>query len=123
MRGQLSEEAQEPLAELAERFTAVCESAVDPLEVASALEFEGVSDAAARTEYEVPDVFTLARLLYARVPRNPVKPAAEPDPWQTSRPLLHGLLYALPAACFPAAGALLGGPGVLPALVVALLSG
>jgi len=112
-----------PLEELAQRFAAVCESAVDPLEVASALEFDGVSDRAARTEYEVPDVFTLARLLYARVPRKPAAPAAEPDPWQASRPVLHGLLYALPAVCFPAVGALLAGPGVLPALVVALLSG
>jgi hypothetical protein len=57
------------------------------------------------------------------VPRKPARPAAEQDPWQASRPLLHGLLYALPAACFPAAGALLVGRGVLPALVVALLSG
>jgi hypothetical protein len=36
-------------------------------------------------------------------------------------PLLHGLLYALPAVCFPAAAGLLGGPGVLPTLVLALL--
>ena len=111
------------LAELAVRFATVCESAVDPLEIASALEFEGISDRAARADYEVEDVFALARLLYTRVPRKPAKPAAEPDPWLNSRPVLHGLLYALPAACFPAAGALLAGPGVLPALVVALLTG
>jgi hypothetical protein len=115
-------EGRPPLDILAERFAAVCESAVDPLEVASALEFDGVSDRAARAAYDVPDVFTLARLLYARVPRKPAPPAAEPDPWQASQPLLHGLLYALPAVCFPAAVALLVGPGVLPALFVALLS-
>ena len=111
-----------PLEELAERFRAVCESAVDPLEVASALEFDGFSDRMARVGYDVADVFALARLLYARVLRRPAEPAAE-DSWPASRPLLHGLLYALPAACFPAAGALLVGPGVLPVLVVALLSG
>ena len=115
-------EGRPPLDILAERFAAVCESAVDPLEVASALEFDGVSDRAARAGYDVPDVFTLARLLYARVPRRPAPPEAEPDPWQASQPLLHGLLYALPAVCFPAAVALLVGPGVLPALFVALLS-
>jgi hypothetical protein len=123
MSSQSAVENPEPLERLAQRFAAICESAVDPLEVASALEFDGVSDRTARIEYAVPDVFTLARLLYARVPRKPAPPAAEPDPWQASRPLLHGLLYALPAVCFPAVGALLAGPGVLPALVVALLSG
>jgi hypothetical protein len=115
-------ESRSPLEILTERFAAVCESAVDPLEIASALEFDGVSDRAARAGYNVPDVFTLGRLLYARVPRKPAPPEAEPDPWRASRPLMHGLLYALPAVCFPAAGALLVGPGVLPALVIALLS-
>ena len=37
------------------------------------------------------------------------------------RPLLHGLIYALPAACFPAAAGLLHGPAVVPTLVLALL--
>ena len=111
------------LAELASRFAAICESAVDPLEVASALEFDGISDRTARAAYGMPDVFALARLLYARVPRKPAPPAAQPDPWQASRPLLHGLLYALPALGFPAAGTVLAEPEVLPVLVIALLSG
>ncbi len=53
----------------------------------------------------------------------PAAPAPATDPWQVNRlrPLLHGLLYALPAVCFPAAAGLLGGPGVLPTLVLALL--
>jgi hypothetical protein len=117
-----SGEASGPLAELADRFRAVCRSAVDPLEVASALEFDGVSDRAARTEYGVPDVFALARQLYAQVPRDPAPAAPEPDPWR-ARPLAHGLLYAVPAVCFPAAGTLLVGPHVLRVLVIALLSG
>ena len=111
-----------PLAELAERFRAVCKSAVHPLEVASALEFDGVSDRAARAEYDVPDVFELAELLYAQVPRDPAPPAEEPDLWR-ARPVSHGLLYAVPAVCFPAAGTLLVGPHVLRVLVIALLSG
>lgn len=111
------------VAALCEKFGPVCASAVDPLEVASALEFEGYGDRLAREEYGVRDVFALAQALYRRVPRNPRDPEPTPDPWQQSRwrPLLHGLLYAMPAVCFPAAGALLAGPGVLPALVVALL--
>ena len=111
-----------PLDELAERFRRVCESAVDPLEVASALEFDGVSDRAARAEYDVPDVFALARQLYAQTVRDPSPPAVEPDPWR-ARPMAHGLLYALPAVCFPAAGTLLVGSHVLRTLVIALLTG
>jgi hypothetical protein len=110
------------VAALAEKFARVCESAVDPLEVASALEFEGYGDRAAREDYGVRDVFALANVLYRRVPRSPAEPEPTPDPWQISRlrPLLHGLLYAMPAVCFPAVGGLLAGDGVLPTLVVAL---
>ena len=111
------------VAALCEKFGDVCESAVDPLEVASALEFEGYGDRSAREDYGVRDIFALAQAMYRRVPRNPRDPEPVPDPWQLGRmrPLLHGLLYAMPAVCFPAAGAFLAGPGVLPALVVALL--
>ncbi|HEY6791895.1 MAG TPA: hypothetical protein VI365_31720 [Trebonia sp.] len=112
------------LDELCQHFIAVCESAVDPLEISSALEFDGVTDQGAREQYGFPDVFTLASELYRRVPRRPAEPAPQPDPWQGSplRPALHGLLYGLPAVCYPAAAGLLGGPHVLPALVVALLA-
>ncbi|WP_300612515.1 hypothetical protein [Trebonia sp.] len=111
--------------ELCARFATVCESAVDPFEVASALEFEGVSDRTATAEYGLEDVFALARVLYEEIPRQPAEPEPVPDPWPHGplRLMLHGLLYALPAVCFPAAGGLLAGPGVLPTLVVALLTG
>lgn len=110
--------------DLARRMATVCESAVSPLEIASALEFNGISDRAARESYGADDVFALARELYDRVPRRPA-PAPDDDGPAPSRlrPLLHGALYALPAACFPAARPLLGGPGVLAALVTALLTG
>lgn len=112
------------VAALCEKFGTVCESAVDPLEVASALEFDGYSDNSVWDQYGVNDVFALARAMYRRVPRRPADPAPAEEPWRTSRfrPLLHGLLYALPAVCFPAAAGLLGGPGVLPTLVLALLA-
>jgi hypothetical protein len=111
------------VAALCEQFSAICESAVDPLEVASALEFDGFSDNSVRREYGVDDVFALARAMYQRVPRRPASPAPAPDPWQAPRlrPLLHALLYALPAVCFPAAAGLLHGPGVVATLVLALL--
>ncbi len=119
---QLAGTGNAPLGELCERFGEVCASAVDPLEIASALEFDGVSDRTARAEYGADDVFALARLLYARVPRRPYR-VPWPAPVPVTRTLLHGLLYAAPAVFFPAAAALLVGRGVLPALVMALLAG
>jgi hypothetical protein len=112
------------VAELCAEFSEVCESAVDPLEIASALEFEGLSDQAVQVRYGYRDVFALAQEMYSLVPRHPAEPEPLSDPWQTSRlrPALHGLLYGLPAICFPAAAGLLGGPGVLITLVVALLA-
>jgi len=109
--------------ELCAQFTLVCESAVDPLEICCALEFEGWSDKAVRDRYGVPDVFALAEQLYLRVPRRPAEPDQAPDPWQiaTARPALHGLLYGLPTVCFPAAAGLLTGPGVVTLLIVVSL--
>ncbi len=113
----------EPPDALFEELRRVCESAVDPLEVASALEFEGLNDTMAQRRYGYADVFELADELYRRVPRRPAEAPPPPDPWQFGklRPVLHGLLYGLPALCFLAAPKLLVGPGVIPMLVVALL--
>jgi hypothetical protein len=109
--------------ELCRQFAPVCESAVDPLEICCALEFEGWSDKAVRDSYGIADVFTLAEQMFLRVPRRPAEPDEPPDPWQvaTVRPALHGLLYGLPTVCFPAAAGLLAGPGVVGLLVVVSL--
>ena len=112
------------LAELCEQFILVCESAVDPLEISSALEFDGLNDQAVRERYGFSDVFALAEEMYRRVPRRPAEPEPVADPWRISkvRSAVHGLIFGLPAVCFLAATGLLNGPGVLRALVVALLS-
>jgi len=112
------------IAELCEQFAAVCESAVDPLEIASALEFEGLNDQTVRERYGAPDVFALGEEMYRLVPRRPAEPAPAGDPWRVSkfRPALHGLLYGLPTVCFTAAGGLLAGTGSFRILIVALLS-
>ena len=112
------------VAALCEEFGEVCESAVDPMEIASALEFEGLSDLAVRERYGYPHVFALASEMYVQVPRQPAEPPPPEDPWQVGRlqPMLHGLLYGLPAVCFPAAAVLLGGPGAHVILIVALLA-
>ena len=112
------------LEELCEQFVVVCESAVDPLEISSALEFAGLSDQAARKRYGASDVFALAEEMFRRVPRRPAEPEAQPDPWRSSkvRPALHGLLYGLPTICFLAATGLLAGSHVLIVLIVAQLT-
>ncbi|MGD0245660.1 MAG: hypothetical protein ABSB59_35785 [Streptosporangiaceae bacterium] len=112
------------LAELCEQFIGVCESAVDPLEISSALEFDGLNDQAARALYGFSDVFALGEEMYRRVPRRPAEPEPVADPWRISKlkSAMHGLIYGLPAVCFPAASGLLNGPGVLRVLVIALLS-
>jgi hypothetical protein len=112
------------IGELCERFLDVCESAVDPLEISSALEFDGLNDKAVRERYGLPDVFALAEEMHRRVPRRPSEPEPPADPWRSSilRPALHGLLYGLPTVFFPAATGLLAGRGVTTVLIVALLT-
>ena len=109
--------------ELCEEFLDVCESAVDPLEIASALEFDGLSDQTVRKRYGVSDVFALAGEMYRRVPRRPPEPEPAAELWPARKlgPALHGLLYGLPTVCFPAAVGLLTGRSVLSMLIVALL--
>ncbi|MBO0871307.1 MAG: hypothetical protein J2P15_22360, partial [Micromonosporaceae bacterium] len=109
--------------ELCEQMAPVCASAVDPLEVAAALEFEGLGDEAVRIRYGLPDVFALAQEMFQRVPREP----AEPEPTRRiertpAQAALRSLLYGLPAVCFPAAGGLLSGHSALTVLVVSVLA-
>ncbi len=80
------------------RLAAVCSSAVDPLEIAVALEVAGISHAVATNRYNRPDVFALARTLWSHIPMRPS--AAEPATLPRSgdrRDLARGLLYVLPA--------------------------
>ncbi|WP_051731600.1 hypothetical protein [Kitasatospora phosalacinea] len=85
----------DPVRELLDANRELCEQAVDPLEIAAALEDSGLAaDGAAR--YRHADVFGLAEELYARVPRRP--PAREPLP--PAEPL-----RALPLAALYGAGA------------------
>ena len=112
------------IADLCAEHVVICASAVDPLEIASALEFDGISDNIAAARYGLADVFALAEEMFRQVPRSPVEPEPPLDPWRDVskfRPALHGLLYGLPAVCFPAAAGLLIGPGAVIALVVSLL--
>ena len=61
-------------------LSTVCSSAVDPLEIAVALEVAGISHAVATNRYNRADVFALARTLWSQVPHRqvPAKPAKLP---------------------------------------------
>ncbi|MFF9511618.1 hypothetical protein ACF1BU_16155 [Streptomyces sp. NPDC014724] len=111
----------DPVKTLMHRHRALCERAVDPLEIAAGLEAHGVTDRAA-ARYRHRDVFSLAEELFARVPavtgepatglRTPERDTETRAVW-TLRALVPG------AACLATAGALrltegaLGGQGRL----------
>ena len=76
----------------------VCSAAVDPLEIAVALEVAGISHAVVNERYDRADVFSLAGTLWDRIPLRsvPAKPVVLPRSGDR-RDLARGLLYALPA--------------------------
>ncbi|MFJ9586218.1 hypothetical protein [Streptomyces acidicola] len=59
----------DPVKALMHRHRALCERAVDPLEIAAGLEAHGVTDRTA-ARFRHRDVFSLAEEMYARVPRD-----------------------------------------------------
>jgi hypothetical protein len=83
-----------PMDQLSRRLNWVCTTTTDPLQIAAALESDGVNDRIAREEYGFADVFELAEELYRRVPlRLPetIDPSSEPLP-KTLLGLSQGLL-------------------------------
>ncbi|MFQ3562103.1 hypothetical protein QZN11_35630 [Streptomyces gramineus] len=94
--------AADPVKALLHRHRALCEQAVDPLEIAAGLEAHGVTDRTA-ARFRHRDVFSLAEELYARVPRDgdgDRLPPAQPPPAPRVRadrillPLLPGVVGA-----------------------------
>ncbi|MFJ5260274.1 hypothetical protein ACIQAC_07325 [Streptomyces sp. NPDC088387] len=81
-------------AELADRIG----PAVHPYEVAALLESEGLTAEVIRERYGHPNLFSLARALYERVPRTFPEPPPAADPWRPDhvRCALRGALFALP---------------------------
>jgi hypothetical protein len=127
--------AHDPIDELVDRIRPWADHAVDPLQIAAALESEGVTDRIAAGRYERANVFELAedayrRIALARLVAGPVPPAvgggaatgrgAEPPRRRTWRDLSHGLLYLLPSTAFPAVLAMLSHASLV---LVVLLAG
>ncbi len=82
-----------PMDQLSRRLDWVCTTATDPLQIAAALESDGVNDRIAREEYGFADVFELAEELYRRVP---LRPPQTIDPPSESMPkTLLGLSWSL----------------------------
>ena len=83
-----------PMDQLSRRLDWVCTTATDPLQIAAALESDGVNDRIAREEYGFADVFELAEELYRRVPLRPLETTDPPsEPLQkTLLGLSQGLL-------------------------------
>jgi hypothetical protein len=125
--------AADPIDDLVERIRPWADGAVDPLQIAAALESEGITDRIATSRYERASVFELAedahrRIALARMAGPPVPPgpAAAADPAapaprrrRTWREVSHGLLYLLPSAAFPAALALLDHASLVLVVVLA----
>ncbi|HJZ60833.1 MAG TPA: hypothetical protein VKD47_01620 [Miltoncostaeaceae bacterium] len=92
--------AQDPLSRLSRRMDGVCTGAVDALEIAAALEADGLTDALARLRFGLPDVFAVAEELHARVPlRSHARPAVDGEA-VSRRCIARGALFALPGVYF-----------------------
>lgn len=74
----------DPVKALMDRHRALCERAVDPLEIAAGLEAQGITDRTAAIRFRHRDVFSLAEEMYARTPRDgdtrPPRRTAPPVP-------------------------------------------
>ncbi len=97
--------AADPVKSLMHRHRALCERAVDPLEIAAGLEAHGVTDRTA-ARFRHRDVFSLAEEMYARVPRDTDTPepvTEAPDMPSAARWIALGLLPGVLCAATVAA--------------------
>ncbi|WP_406440302.1 hypothetical protein OHB00_33365 [Streptomyces sp. NBC_00631] len=110
----------DPVKALMHRHRALCERAVDPLEIAAGLEAHGVTDRTA-ARFRHRDVFSLAEELYARVPRDDAPhplPGPAPAPrFRVDRVLLTLLPGAVCAAAVTGVRLTEGRPRLLVAVV------
>src|SRR6266511_1962293 len=115
--------ARDPLDDLVDRVRPVASAAVDALQVAAALEADGITDRSAQVQYGFGDVFALAAEVHRRTAPTRSSTGSAPGrarQWLAGlRDVGHGVLYLLPAAVFPAVLAVLGRRALLLGLVVA----
>ncbi|MER6591202.1 hypothetical protein ABT214_04970, partial [Micromonospora purpureochromogenes] len=112
----------DPVAGLVERMRPRLGRPVDALQVAAALESDGLTDRSARDQYGHPDVFVLAEAVFRRLDPE-IRPRGVPritpgDPVRAARDVSHGLLYLMPGVLLPAVLAILDERSVTLALLV-----
>jgi hypothetical protein len=111
------------IGELAARMRVLVGRPVDALQVAAALEAEGIVDRTARDRYGHGDVFDLAEELFARLDTGAAGRGGHPVTGAGRRAAVrdvsHGLVYLLPAALLPTLPALVGVHRLVLALVIA----
>ncbi|MFE9841335.1 hypothetical protein [Streptomyces goshikiensis] len=116
--------AGDPVKALLHRHRALCERAVDPLEIAAGLEAHGLTDRTA-ARFRHRDVFSLAEELYARTPRGDAPPGPARPARTATPPAVRRLGYALlPGALalgVSAAGVAWAGPVAVAAVAAALV--
>lgn len=100
--------SEDPVGRLSRHLDYVCTTAVDPLQIAAALETDGITDRIARDEYGYNDVFELAEELFHRVPRRLPRSKRLLKPEGGWAELMHGPLFVMPAVFYPAIFALIG---------------
>ncbi|MER6390350.1 hypothetical protein ABT236_17990 [Streptomyces sp. NPDC001523] len=112
--------AGDPVKALLHRHRALCERAVDPLEIAAGLETHGITDRTA-ARFRHRDVFSLAEELYARTPRGDAPPTP-PDAVDTSPAVLRGFGYSLLPGALALAATAAGVPYAGPLAAVAAVA-
>ncbi|MFG2980560.1 hypothetical protein ACGFYQ_04780 [Streptomyces sp. NPDC048258] len=110
----------DPVKALLHRHRALCERAVDPLEIAAGLEAHGITDRTAG-RFRHRDVFSLAEELYARTPHGEA-PAAAAARIPARAPAFRGFGYALLPGAVAFAAAAAGQPWAGPAAVSAVVA-
>jgi hypothetical protein len=109
---------EDPVGRLSRHLDYVCTTAVDPLQIAAALETDGITDRLARDEYGYNDVFELAEELFHRVPRRLTKSKRSLKREGGWGELLHGPLFVMPAVFYPAIFALIGPQSMVMGMVL-----
>jgi hypothetical protein len=109
---------------LSRRLNGVCTHAVSPLELAAALEAQGINDAISRDKYGCDDVFALAGELYTRVPLRISSNAVRQRTLQsTGTSIARGALFALPGLFFLLVAPLFRSPVAAVAVLTAVTVG
>ncbi|HEX2807156.1 MAG TPA: hypothetical protein VHN80_13410 [Kineosporiaceae bacterium] len=111
-----------PATRLAGTLTPTLAAAVDELHLAAVLESRGLTDQIARDEYGCDDVFSLAVDVADHLPSRPdgdARTIPRPPRHPALRSLVHGPLYIMPSAVYPAVWVAIGGVATLHGMLLA----